>query len=472
MPQKKQKDKDQKRWRENIEALTGAVVVALLFKYFVLEISKIPSGSMQPTLMGHPESGVFDRVLVDKFSFRYRDPERFEIVVFKHPLERSRVMVKRLVGMPGEELKIENGDLWTRPTQEDEWTILRPSEPVQDELWRRIDEDEPRKTSWSSVDGSAWLAKGREARTNAPGHLAFRPREGGIRDEYTHGYPDSLRRNVAGPRGRNFVGDVRVEGEVTPAPTASAFLVHLSEGERFYEFRIPGPASDPSARAEIRATLEQQAAAPEERVAVAEQGRIAKPKSYSFSAQNLNDRLTLELDGDVLVELDIPPSSNQSATLQVAFEGGGGELEDLHVYRDLYYTAPRNPWSCTIPEGNYVMCGDNTVDSADSRLWEEQTITVEGTERRGNYRSRENPLPGAGEYEELVRFKDTWGEVGWFPRSSVESESGLRMEGLLSELGPIQNQPLVPRNLIQGRALAVFWPLQPTRNLWRLGWLH
>ena len=114
----------------------------------------------------------------------------------------------------------------------------------------------------------------------------------------------------------------------------------------------------------------------------------------------------------------------------------------------------------------------NTVDSADSRLWEEQTITVEGTERRGNYRSRENPLPGAGEYEELVRFKDTWGEVGWFPRSSVESESGLRMEGLLSELGPIQNQPLVPRNLIQGRALAVFWPLQPTRNLWRLGWLH
>ena len=43
------------RWRENIEALVMAIVVALLFKYFVLEISKIPSGSMQPTLMGNPE---------------------------------------------------------------------------------------------------------------------------------------------------------------------------------------------------------------------------------------------------------------------------------------------------------------------------------------------------------------------------------------------------------------------------------
>src|SRR5262245_25286422 len=95
------------RWRENIEALVMAIVVALLFKYFVLEISKIPSGSMQPTLMGNPETGVFDRTLVDKLAYQFRDPRRFEIVVFKHPLERSRIMVKRLVGMPGEELKIE-----------------------------------------------------------------------------------------------------------------------------------------------------------------------------------------------------------------------------------------------------------------------------------------------------------------------------------------------------------------------------
>ena len=74
-------EKPPQRWRENLEALTMAIVVALLFKYFVLEISKIPSGSMQPTLMGNPETGVFDRTLVDKLSLRFRDPERFEIEI-------------------------------------------------------------------------------------------------------------------------------------------------------------------------------------------------------------------------------------------------------------------------------------------------------------------------------------------------------------------------------------------------------
>ena len=126
------------RWRENIEALTMAIVVALLFKYFVLEISKIPSGSMQPTLMGNPETGVFDRTLVDKLSFQFRDPERFEIVVFKHPLEQSRVMVKRLVGMPGEDLRVANGDLWTRANQKEPWRILRRPPAVVREMLRPL----------------------------------------------------------------------------------------------------------------------------------------------------------------------------------------------------------------------------------------------------------------------------------------------------------------------------------------------
>ena len=111
-------------WRENIEALSMAIVVALVLKVFLLEVSKIPSGSMQPTLMGNPRVGVFDRVIVDKLSFQFRDPQRFEIVVFRHPLERSRNMVKRVVGMPEEWLKIEHGDVWVRPNPEAEWEVL------------------------------------------------------------------------------------------------------------------------------------------------------------------------------------------------------------------------------------------------------------------------------------------------------------------------------------------------------------
>ena len=102
-------------WRDNIEAVTMAIIMAVMLKYFIVEAYKIPTGSMQPTLMGNDETQMFDRILVDKLSFHFRDPERFEIVVFKYPLDRSKNFIKRLIGMGPEELKIENGDLFHRP---------------------------------------------------------------------------------------------------------------------------------------------------------------------------------------------------------------------------------------------------------------------------------------------------------------------------------------------------------------------
>src|SRR5262249_34807597 len=151
-PQPMTQAKKPQRWRENVEALTMAIVVALLFKYFVLEISKIPSGSMQPTLMGSPEAEVYDRTIVDKLSFTFRDPERFEIVVFKHPLERSRIMVKRLVGMPGEELMIAHGDLFVRANESEQFHILRRPPSVQREMWRALHSD-GKHPDWSVVRG-------------------------------------------------------------------------------------------------------------------------------------------------------------------------------------------------------------------------------------------------------------------------------------------------------------------------------
>jgi hypothetical protein len=48
----------------------------------------------------------------------------------------------------------------------------------------------------------------------------------------------------------------------------------------------------------------------------------------------------------------------------------------------------------------------------------------------------------------------------WFSRKAITGES---LPG---------NEPLVPRELILGRALAVFWPIRPLDDLWRIGWLH
>ena len=54
----------------------------------------------------------------------------------------------------------------------------------------------------------------------------------------------------------------------------------------------------------------------------------------------------------------------------------------------------------------------------------------------------------------------TCGESGTGSRSAEEKQT---LPG---------RAPTVPRELIQGRSLAVFWPIKPTRGLWRLGWLH
>ena len=84
-----------------------AVVMALLLKFFIVEAYKIPTGSMQPTLIGDERSGVKDRILVDKLSYVLREPRRWEVAVFRYPLDRSKNFVKRIVGVGPEDFRIE-----------------------------------------------------------------------------------------------------------------------------------------------------------------------------------------------------------------------------------------------------------------------------------------------------------------------------------------------------------------------------
>jgi signal peptidase I len=474
-------NKPHHRWRENIEALTMAVVVALLFKYFVLEISKIPSGSMQPTLMGlaldrngdgDPETSVYDRTLVDKLSFHFRDPERFEIVVFKHPLERSRIMVKRLVGMPGEELKIEHGDLWTRADESAPWHNLRRPGKVQRAAWRELAPD-PRGTDWSVVRGGKdWHMTSDGIVARGDGAARFRPNAGPIADRYEDGYPPALVADIHARDsrwGRNPVGDVRLEGELRAFAGTTAVTFELTEGQRVYEFTVPGPDAPTDAEVLVRI---RDSATSTERIERGERFRLAAETRISFAVENLDDRLALELDGRTLLAAEIPPSTRQEASLTIAVAGVGADLEALRVARDIYYLTPddRASWTVRIPPGNYVMLGDNTQDSADGRLWKAITYSYllpDGTvlETRGNYREgddgSQNPTAGRlADRTPAIRFRDEGGEIHWFGREAITSQS---LPG---------NAPFVPRELILGRALAVFWPIRPLDRLWRFGWLH
>jgi signal peptidase I len=95
-------------WRENIEAILVAVLIALFIRTFVVQAFKIPSGSMKQTLL------IGDHILVNKFIYGVKipylhktiipieTPHRGDIIVFKFPLDPNKDFIKRVIGVGGD----------------------------------------------------------------------------------------------------------------------------------------------------------------------------------------------------------------------------------------------------------------------------------------------------------------------------------------------------------------------------------
>jgi signal peptidase I len=110
-------------WRVTIDwvvTIVGAVAIVLAVKAYVVNPYRIPSSSMEPTLhCATPgsgcEAGYSDRVLANRLVYRWRKPERGDVVVFDTPplaVERcgaGGTFVKRLIVLPGETWRMEGG---------------------------------------------------------------------------------------------------------------------------------------------------------------------------------------------------------------------------------------------------------------------------------------------------------------------------------------------------------------------------
>ncbi len=92
-------------WREHLESILLGVALALVIRAFVIQAYKIPSGSMQPTLLAG------DRILVNKFIYRFRAPQRGDVIVFRYPEEPKREFIKRLAAVGGETVALHSGQL-------------------------------------------------------------------------------------------------------------------------------------------------------------------------------------------------------------------------------------------------------------------------------------------------------------------------------------------------------------------------
>ncbi len=87
---------------ETVETLGVALFFALLIRHFIVMVSVVPTASMVPTLK------VGDRLFVNKFVYRFKDPKRGDITVFKSIVD-DKDYVKRLIALPGETVSLRNG---------------------------------------------------------------------------------------------------------------------------------------------------------------------------------------------------------------------------------------------------------------------------------------------------------------------------------------------------------------------------
>lgn len=221
--------RQQDSWRETVESVVVAFVLAFLFRTFEAEAFVIPTGSMAPTLYGQhrdiycekcgtrfavgassgsaddaeirdgkvvsgyrthfalcPNAGcrfpndvlareIFagDRILVNKFPYEFGTPDRWDVGVFKFPQEAKTNYIKRIVGLPGEELRLEAGDVYVRPLNEPGgvFRIARKTPEKQRLLQMLVhDNDHPARAllsagwpeSWSAENEGQWAADAEE----------------------------------------------------------------------------------------------------------------------------------------------------------------------------------------------------------------------------------------------------------------------------------------------------------------------
>ena len=83
-----------------------AVAIAMLMQRFIIINANIPSGSMENTIM------TGDRVIGNRLAYLFGEPERGDIVIFKYPDDERQLFVKRVIGMPGETVVIEDAKVY------------------------------------------------------------------------------------------------------------------------------------------------------------------------------------------------------------------------------------------------------------------------------------------------------------------------------------------------------------------------
>jgi len=424
--------------RETFESIAFAFVLALLFRSFVAEAFVIPTGSMAPTLYGRnkdvtcpacgheyaigasdeldEESGSYliptrridqsmcpncrhmhsvkplpvfkgDRILVNKSSYQFGDPDRWDVIVFRYPEDTQKNYIKRLVGLPGETLRIEQGDVYASKGAAAEFHILRKQDPNKQKLLQQIvydDRHAPLKLieqgwpeAWNSVsaaDAGGWkhdrkLRQFSIAASDTPQgvryqHLVPSMADWAAADEGRAASPNPRPQLISDFCGYNsytggrasgldddrfWVGDLTLSCAVKVSSVSGAdahFELELNEGVRRYRCRFDlstGTATlsrndDLAANPETAADIELAKATTS----------VKGTGSWTLRFANVDDRLCLWVNDSLIplgkgAEFDSPanrrPQDTDLRPAAFSSQGIAATVSDLCIERDIYYRA-------------------------------------------------------------------------------------------------------------------------------------
>jgi signal peptidase I len=393
-----------------------------------------------------------DRIFVLKYLFSIFDPQRFDAVVFKNPRDPGINYIKRLIGLPGEQIAIVDGDVFVRrpvvgeaptadPWERDDWTIERKPERNQRALWMPIFDSRftPLNTSRDGrrVFASPWLADGAATSASADWQidgradyrfdssratsLVWDQQRWPILDSYPYNrLPDRPGVPVNGAFG---VADVRLSLGVRPdAPGLEVSGIVRARG---HEFRAtisgrevtlalrPTPPTPGSPQPEAAAAWTTLATVTLPRELAP--GRVANLEFW-----HVDQTLQLWIDGERVAKADYEWSPAQrllnttglsleqvmsgpptllalrerypSPGARFEFKGSAFTLYRVALDRDVFYqpgvypltndaglphsssgmpsaaTHPRS--TLTLGPDQFFVCGDNSPQSLDGRLWD------------------------------------------------------------------------------------------------------
>lgn len=344
------------------------------------------------------------RVFVNKFVYRLRKPRRWEVTVFLFPtydaycpdcdwsgevnsLEglkcpecgnedlqiEARNYIKRIVGLPGERIRIRGGDVYA------DGAILRKPASVQEELWFHVFDSRfmPRQEVQPT-----WDLRGARPlwRRDPPGGVLMLDALGAdepvlaafgrpVRDFYPYdglSYESNLHGFSQG--GRHELGDVRVWARVRVQENEPGGAVVLSVSDAGHELTYRVPTGDGAAELANNGLA----------VRRADTAGISPGRSHWVCLENYDDRAVARLDGRELMRFDYegaPPGARS-----IRFGGKGARIlwERVAIQRDIYYLSVRRGGEAepvySLGDEEYLVLGDNSPASSDSRLWDEPGI--------------------------------------------------------------------------------------------------